>query len=80
MSRRNEEAIKQFLTAHDVGDELDGTVHSIVAFGAFIEVADDVQGLLHESDFQSPPAMGAQVRVRISAVDKDAARMSLVPA
>ena len=80
MSHRNEEAIKQFLTAHGVGDVIDGTVHSIVSFGAFIEVAADVQGLLHESDWQSPPEMGAQVRVRISAVDKDAARMSLVPA
>jgi small subunit ribosomal protein S1 len=80
MSRRNEEAIKQFLAAHAVGDVMDGTVHSIVSFGAFVEVAPEVQGLVHESDWQSPPEMGAQVRVRISAVDNNAARMSLVPA
>ena len=80
MSRRNEHAIRQFLAAHHVGDILDGTVQSIVAFGAFIEVADAVQGLLHESEFRQPPELGASIRVRIAAIDTDAARMSLVPA
>ena len=34
MSRRNEVAIAQFLDSHDVGDELNVTVHSIVQVAA----------------------------------------------
>lgn len=79
MSRRNEEAIAQFLDAHDVGDELDGTVHSIVPFGAFIEVAEGVQGLLHESEYRQRPELGSSIRVRIAAMDPEARRMSLLP-
>lgn len=79
MSRRNEDAIARFLDAHQVGDELDGTVHSIVSFGAFIEVADGVHGLLHVSEFREPPDVASHIRVRIAAVDVEARRMSLQP-
>lgn len=79
MSRRNEEAIAQFLASHHVGDELDGTVDSIVSFGAFVEVAEGVHGLLHESEYRERPELGRSIRVRVAAVDSEARRMSLVP-
>ncbi len=80
MSRRNEVAIAQFLDAHGVGDELSGTVDSLVSFGAFIELADGVHGLLHTSEYREAPDIGSSIRVRIAAVDLEARRMSLVPA
>jgi small subunit ribosomal protein S1 len=80
LSRRNEVAIAQFLDAHEVGDELTGTVESIVSFGAFIKVAEDVHGLLHVSEYREAPEVGSALRVRIAAVDLEACRMSLVPA
>lgn len=80
MSRRNEEALARFLDSHQVGDELDGTVDSIVSFGAFIELAEGVHGLLHESEYQERPELGGTVRVRIADVDLEARRMSLLPA
>lgn len=80
MSRRNEAAVQQFLAHHKVGDILDGTVQSIVSFGAFIEVADEVQGLLHESEWRERPELGAPMRVRIADIDVGAGRMSLLPA
>lgn len=80
MSRRNEVAIAQFLGSHEVDDELNGTVDSIVSFGAFIQLADGVHGLLHVSEYQETPEVGSSIRVRIAAVDLEARRMSLVPA
>ena len=81
MSReRNEEAIARFLADHKVGDVVDGTIESIVAFGAFVELAGGVQGLVHQSEYREPPSLGAPIRVRIAAIDVDAGRMSLLPA
>lgn len=80
MSRRNEVAIAQFLDSHQVGDELSGKVDSIVSFGALIELADGVHGLLHVSEYREAPEVGIAIRVRIAAVDREARRMSLSPA
>lgn len=79
MSHRNEESIAEFLNAHQVGDELAGTVDSLVSFGAFIEVADGVHGLLHVAEYRDPPEPGERVRVRIVAMDPEAGRFSLRP-
>lgn len=79
MSRRNEAALARFLDSHQVGDELDGTVDSIVSFGAFIELDEGVHGLLHESVCRERPQLGSSVRVRIAAMDLEARRMSLLP-
>lgn len=80
MSRRDEVAIAQFLDSHEVGDELSGTVDSIVSFGAFIEFANGVHGLLHVSEYSEQPEVGSSIRVRIAAVDLEARRIGLVPA
>lgn len=49
-------------------------------FGAFVELADGVHGLLHESEWTEPPGLGAPVEAQILAVDPDRARLSLRPA
>ncbi|BCX79133.1 polyribonucleotide nucleotidyltransferase [Campylobacter sp. 19-13652] len=50
----------------NVGDEIDGTVKSVVDFGAFIEIAAGVDGLLHISKIRSPLAVGDKVRVVVA--------------
>jgi ribosomal protein S1 len=80
MSRQNEPSARNFLARCTVGDVLEGTVASVVPFGAFVEVADGVHGLLHRSEWNAQPELGAPVRVTILDVDVDNARMSLRPA
>ena len=63
-----------FTARHAVGDVLDGRVASVVPFGAFIEVADGIHGLLVGSD---RPQAGSSVSVRIAEIDHDNRRLRL---
>ena len=70
-----------FLARRTAGEVIDGTVVSVVPFGAFVEVADGVHGLVHESEWRGPvPAPGTALRVEVLDVDVANARMSLRPA
>lgn len=84
MSSPNDEvpisAWREFLAGHGGGGVLDGQVVKIVPFGAFVEMADGIVGLLHESEWAAPPELGSRIRVRIKAVDLERRRMSLEPA
>lgn len=67
------------------GDVIEGTVVRLAAFGAFVEVAPGVQGLVHISEIDhkhigSPSEKlepGQQVNVKILGVDEDNERISL---
>lgn len=63
-----------FTARHTVGDVLDGRVARVVPFGAFIEVADGVHGLLVGSE---RPQAGSSVSVRIAEIDHDNRRLRL---
>lgn len=63
-----------FVAAHRVGDVLTGRVTKVLPFGAFVEVADGVEGLLVVDD---RPAAGATVSVSIATIDLDRRRTSL---
>ncbi len=52
----------------EVGEEFDGIVKSVVAFGAFIELRDGVDGLLHISKIRGTLREGDEVRVRVREV------------
>lgn len=84
MTTRNDrnprEAWERFTSTHVVGDALRGRVTSIVNFGAFVEVAPDVEGLLHVSHYDEAPALNALVDVKIDALDAEQRRLSLAPA
>jgi ribosomal protein S1 len=73
-------AWKKFLAGNSEGDVLDATVVKVVPFGAFLEVAPGIHGLLHKSEWSAEPAAGATMPVRIVAVDLENRRMSLRPA
>ena len=52
----------------EVGEEFVGRVKNIATFGAFIELRDGVDGLLHSSKIQSPLQENDEVRVRVREV------------
>jgi small subunit ribosomal protein S1 len=64
-----------FTALHNVGDVLDGRVARVLPFGAFIEVADGIHGLLVGPDQRQ---VGSSVSVRIAEVDHDNRRLRLI--
>lgn len=80
MSHSDSSAAREFVARHAVGDVLDGRVTKVVPFGAFIEVADGVHGLMPKAEWINPPEFGDALAVRILAVDTDQGRFSLAPA
>lgn len=68
---------QEFVAAHAEGGALDGVVARVLPFGAFVEVAPGVQGLLVTG---TAPEEGSRVTVRIEAIDVERRRFSLVRA
>jgi ribosomal protein S1 len=74
------QAWREFIDAHSDGGVLHGNVVSIAPFGAFVECADGIHGLLHESEWTTQPRPGETIAVRIVDVDPAGRRFSLRPA
>lgn len=76
---------ESFSGAHGVGDVVDGTVTKTVPFGAFVSVADGVEGLVHVSEIaihhvESPElelSVDQPVKVKITEIDGERRRISL---
>lgn len=74
-----------FAGANEVGDVVDGQVTKTVPFGAFVSVADGVEGLVHVSEIavhrvESPElelSIGQTVKVKITEKDDERRRVSL---
>jgi small subunit ribosomal protein S1 len=70
---------------YNIGDELEGTVTKVVTFGAFVEILDGVEGLVHISELaqhhvENPRELvqpGDSVRVKILEIDSERRRLSL---
>ncbi len=73
MTPNDDTTFAQFVAAHASGGVLSGRVAQVVPFGAFVELAEGVHGLLPGEQ----PAEGTDLRVRIVAIDPDQRRMSL---
>jgi ribosomal protein S1 len=71
---------QDFIARHAVGDVLTGQVKRVLPFGAFVEVADGVDGLLHDPDWPTPPEIGSTISVRLDSIDVDNRRVSMVSA
>lgn len=71
------EAAARFFADDRVGTVLEGTVTSVVHFGAFVELTPGVDGLLHETEWQQRPQLGDRVTIRVAAVDPERRRVSL---
>jgi ribosomal protein S1 len=68
---------QEFVAAHAEGGVLDGVVARVLPFGAFVEVAPGVHGLLVTDRV---PEQGSRVTVHIDSVDVERRRFSLVKA
>src|SRR5439155_1275272 len=50
LKQTQEDPWQRVVNTYRVGDELEGTVTKVVAFGAFVEILDGVEGLVHISE------------------------------
>ena len=74
-----------FAEAHEIGDVVEGTVTKTVPFGAFVSVAEGVEGLVHVSEIamhrvESPElelSIGQTANVKITEKDDERRRVSL---
>jgi small subunit ribosomal protein S1 len=76
---------QRVVDTYNVGDELEGTVTKVVAFGAFVEILEGVEGLVHISELaqqhvENPREIvqpGDEVKVKILEIDSERRRLSL---
>ncbi|HEY7966305.1 MAG TPA: 30S ribosomal protein S1, partial [Solirubrobacteraceae bacterium] len=50
LKQTQEDPWQRIVNTYNVGDELEGTVTKVVTFGAFVEILDGVEGLVHISE------------------------------
>ena len=85
LKQTQEDPWQRIVDTYNVGDELEGTVTKVVTFGAFVEILDGVEGLVHISELaahhvESPREVvhpGDQIRVKILEIDSERRRLSL---
>ncbi len=76
---------QRIVDTYNVGDELEGKVTKVVSFGAFVEILDGVEGLVHISELaqhhvESPRevvSQGDELKVKILEIESERRRLSL---
>jgi small subunit ribosomal protein S1 len=85
LKQTQEDPWQRVVDTYRVGDELEGRVTKVVTFGAFVEIMEGVEGLVHISELaqhhvENPReivAQGDTVRVKILEIDSERRRLSL---
>jgi small subunit ribosomal protein S1 len=85
LKQTQEDPWQRILDTYSIGDELAGKVTKVVTFGAFVEILDGVEGLVHISELaghhvESPREIvhpGDEIRVKILEIDSERRRLSL---
>jgi small subunit ribosomal protein S1 len=85
LKQTQEDPWQRVVDTYNVGDELEGKVTKVVTFGAFVEILDGVEGLVHISELaphhiENPREIveqGDTVKVRILEIDSERRRLSL---
>ncbi|HEX6262075.1 MAG TPA: 30S ribosomal protein S1 [Actinomycetota bacterium] len=80
-----EDPWKEFERKYNAGEVIEGEVTKLVPFGAFVRVADDIEGLVHISELSDAHvesadevvSVGDRVRVKVVDVDVSRRRISL---
>ena len=80
-----EKPFEAFVNQHEVGDVVTGKVVNLLDFGAFVEVADGVEGLVHVSEISwehvEKPSdelnVGDEIEVKIISIDTDEEKVGL---
>ncbi|WP_272700773.1 30S ribosomal protein S1 [Desulfovibrio sp. Fe33] len=79
LEREAAESAQTFVDETKVGDEIEGTVTRLAAFGAFVEIMPGLEGLVHISQFgyarvthpEEAVSVGQKVRAKITRLDRD---------
>jgi small subunit ribosomal protein S1 len=85
LKQTQEDPWQRIVDTYNIGDELAGVVTKVVTFGAFVEILDGVEGLVHISELaahhvESPREIvhpGDDIRVKILEIDSERRRLSL---
>ena len=85
LKQTQEDPWQKIVAEHRVGDVVEGRVTKIVAFGAFVEIYEGIEGLVHISELanrhvERPDevvSVGQQVQVKIIEIDSERRRLSL---
>jgi small subunit ribosomal protein S1 len=85
LKQTQEDPWQRVVDTYSVGDELEGTVTKVVAFGAFVEIMDGVEGLVHISELAQQHVENPReivqpddnIRVKILEIDSERRRLSL---
>src|SRR5256885_2507236 len=85
LKQTQEDPWQRVMDTYNVGDVLEGTVTKVVSFGAFVEILDGVEGLVHISELaqhhvENPREVvnqGDTVKVKILEIDSERRRLSL---
>src|SRR5213595_210980 len=85
LKQTQEDPWQRVVDTYNIGDELEGNVTKVVTFGAFVEIMDGVEGLVHISELaqhhvENPRELvqqGDVVRVKILEIDSERRRLSL---
>jgi small subunit ribosomal protein S1 len=85
LKQTQEDPWQRVVDTYNVGDELAGAVTKVVTFGAFVEILDGVEGLVHISELaahhvENPREVvvpGQEVKVKILEIDSERRRLSL---
>jgi small subunit ribosomal protein S1 len=85
LKQTQEDPWQRIVDTYNVGDELAGKVTKVVTFGAFVEILDGVEGLVHISELaphhvENPREIvhpGDEIRVKILEIDSERRRLSL---
>jgi small subunit ribosomal protein S1 len=85
LKQTQEDPWQRVVDTYNLGDELEGKVTKVVSFGAFVEILDGVEGLVHISELaahhvENPREVVNQtdvIRVKILEIDSERRRLSL---
>jgi len=85
LKQTQEDPWQRIVDTYNVGDELAGKVTKVVTFGAFVEILDGVEGLVHISELAAHHVEsqreivhpGDEIRVKILEIDSERRRLSL---
>ena len=85
IKRTGVEPFEKFVLEHNEGDTIEGKVARFTDFGAFIEIIDGVDGLLHISNIsekhinkpQDEIKLGQILKLKVIKIDKESKRISL---
>src|SRR3979490_1343594 len=85
LKQTQEDPWQRVVDTYNVGDELEGKVTKVVTFGAFVEILDGVEGLVHISELAAHPLEtrresvqpGDEIRVKILEIAPERRRLSL---